>query len=85
MSPQDVKFFFFWKLLDTNYEKKSDSEFNDFLKTIPELLKTDTNFEELLTKNESSDLKNRYNNKVAEIYEDALRRHVGIFVKTFFD
>jgi len=48
-------------------------------------LKTDTNFEELLTKNESSDLKNRYNNKVAEIYEDALRRHVGIFVKTFFD
>jgi hypothetical protein len=39
-------------------------------------MQNESKYEELLSKNESSDLKKRYTNKVSELYEDALRRHV---------
>ena len=39
-------------------------------------MQNESKYEELLSKNESSDLKIRYTNKVAELHEDALRRHV---------
>lgn len=61
-----------------SYEKPNEENFSNFLNEIPEIIKKEENFIDLLSKNEVGDLKSRYMEKVEDLYEDAMRRHDNI-------
>jgi hypothetical protein len=67
-----------------NYIKPEDERLNQFIKEIPEILKKEEKFIDLLSINEIGDLKFRYMEKVQDLFDDAIRRHVIIFLRKFF-
>ena len=62
-----------------NYVKHEEESLCGFIKEIPEIIKKEEEFMSLLSNTEIGDLKSRYMEKVEELFDDAIRRHV-IFI-----
>jgi len=80
-----LKFIFIIKInLDMNYIKPEEEGISEFIKEIPEIIKKEEKFNDLLSISEIGDLKFRYMEKVEELFEDAMRRHVIILFFYYF-
>jgi len=67
-----------------NYIKPEEEGISEFIKEIPEIIKKEEKFNDLLSISEIGDLKFRYMEKVEELFEDAMRRHVIILFFYYF-
>ena len=64
-----------------NYIKpEKEEKILEFIKEIPEIIKKEEKFIDLLSISEIGDLKSRYMEKVQDLFDDAIRRHVIFFI-----
>ncbi len=67
-----------------NYIKpEKEEKILEFIKEIPEIIKKEEKFIDLLSISEIGDLKSRYMEKVQDLFDDAIRRHVIFFIFIF--
>ena len=69
-----------------NYEKPEEEALSNFITEIPEIVKKEEKFIDLLSNTEVGDLKSRYMERIEELLDDAMRRHVifSLYFKFFF-
>lgn len=62
-----------------DYNKPEDEKLNEFMNGLPNMISNEDKFIDLLSQNEIGDLKSRYMDKVEDLFEDAMRRHVFLY------